>query len=106
MEDSFEQAQRLERARKRVKSIKGFYKHLIVYLLVNGALLTMKAVNLRPDEGFWTWPTFITAGWWGFGLMVHGISVFGRNAFLDKGWEERKIRELMEKEKKRTDKWE
>ena len=36
MEDSFEQRQRLEKARKRVKSITGFYKLLIIYLLING----------------------------------------------------------------------
>ena len=48
MEDSFEQRQRLEKARKRVKSITGFYKHLIIYLLINGFLLIMKAINLDP----------------------------------------------------------
>ena len=106
MEDSFEQRQRLEKARKRVKSIKGFYKHLIIYLLVNGFILIMRAIKLDPGEEFWTWSTFSVVGWWGFGLIVHGISVFGRNAFLNRDWEERKIKELMDKEKNKANRWE
>ena len=106
MEDSFEQRQRLERAHKRVKSIKGFYKHLAIYLFVNAFLLILKTINLDPGEQFWTWSTFATIGWWGLGLLVHGISVFGRNAFLNKDWEERKIKEIMDKEKNKANKWE
>lgn len=35
---------------------------------------------------------------WGIGLLIHAFSVFGTKMFL-KDWEEKKIKELMEKDK-------
>lgn len=97
---------RMERARKRVKSIMGFYKHLTAYLFVNTILLAIKWFNLEPGENFFEFSTFSTVFFWGIGLAFHGLGVFGTNAFLGSDWEERKIREIMEKEKQNTNKWE
>ena len=60
--------------------------------------------KLSGNKVFWSWNTFSTALFWGIGLMAHGLSVFSRNMFFGSQWEERKIREFMEKEK--TEKWE
>lgn len=98
--------QKLEKARKKVREIKGFYKHLLAYLLINIFLLSMAWFNLKPGQEFFKWSTFITALTWGIGLLVHAISVFGSFDFLGKGWEERKIKEMMEKERQRTSRWE
>ncbi|MEL1243183.1 2TM domain-containing protein [Flavobacterium sp. DGU11] len=106
MENSFEEQKRLEKARKKVEDIKGFYKHLAAYVLVNIFLLVMQAINLEPGETFWTWGTFITALSWGVGLLAHWLSVFSRNVFFSKNWEERKIQEYMEQQKSRSNKWE
>ncbi|HEY9184631.1 MAG TPA: 2TM domain-containing protein [Salegentibacter sp.] len=91
-------------AQKRVKDIKGFYVHLLVYLFINIAIFI---VSTR-DEGFinglsdiWN---YSTAFFWGIGLFAHWASVFGPNVLLGKDWEERKIKELMDKEKNKT--WE
>lgn len=96
---------RMERARKRVKSIAGFYKHLTAYLIVNVFLLTIKYFNLDTGENFFTFGNFSTAFFWGIGLAFHAMGVFGTNVFLGSDWEERKIREIMDKEKQ-TNKWE
>ncbi len=98
---------KLERARKKVKSIKGFYKHLTVYIIINAALLTVKAAKLEPGETFFEFNNFNTAFWWGLGLLFHAFGVFGPDVFLGSGWEERKIKEYMDKhpEEERT-KWE
>jgi hypothetical protein len=40
-----------------------------------------------------------TAIFWGIGLLAHGISVFSPNVFFGKDWEEKIIRELMDKNK-------
>jgi hypothetical protein len=106
MENSFEEERRIEKARKKVKDIMGFYKHLASYILVNGLLLIISAVNMKPDENFFTFNTFFTAGVWGIGLLAHAASVFGRNIFFNQAWEDRKIQEFMEKEKNSTSKWE
>jgi hypothetical protein len=92
-------------AYKRVKRIKGFYIHALVYVFVNLFIVASSySKNSFDTEVFLRWETFSTALFWGIGLVAHGISVFGRNLFFGQNWEERKIQEFMEKEK--SEKWE
>ncbi|WP_330442881.1 2TM domain-containing protein [Flavobacterium sp. C4GT6] len=108
MENTFQENLRVERARKRVKAIKGFYRHLVVYMCINAFILVMHYINMDPGQSFWEWHTFSTAIPWGIGLLLHGVSVFGRNVFFGSNWEERKINEIMEQNKKRKseNRWE
>lgn len=93
-----------QQALKRVKRIKGFYSHLMVYIVINTMLLIVKYKNIDVNENFWSWQTFNTIFFWGIGLVAHGLSVFLPSFMMGKDWEERKIKELMEKEK--STKWE
>ena len=95
---------RYERAKKRVKGISGFYKHLMVYISVNLFLLALKYFRLDPGEKFFEYDTFTIVFFWGIGLAFQALSVFGSIVFFGQGWEERKINEIMEKDK--TKKWE
>jgi len=82
---------RYQDAKKRVEEIKGFYLHLITYLLVNAVLVVTNL--LTSPEYFWfIWPLI----GWAIGLIIHGFSVFG--GLLGKSWEDRKIKEIMDKE--------
>jgi hypothetical protein len=91
-------------AAKRVKKIKGFYTHATVYVVINIAIILSK-VDYH-DNGSWSFELrdFSTALFWGIGLVAHAMSVFMPGMILGKNWEERKINELMEKEK--NNKWE
>ena len=91
-----------QQALKRVKKIKGFYSHLIAYIVINTMIVVANSNN--SSEHFWRWQTFSTAIFWGIGLAAHGLSVFLPSFMMGKDWEERKIKELMEKE--RQNKWE
>lgn len=93
-----------QEALKRVKKIKGFYSHLLVYLVINTMLVVVQYNNLDAGEKFWSWQTFNMAFFWGTGLVAHGLSVFMPTMIVGKDWEEKKIKELMEKEKQ--NKWE
>lgn len=95
---------RVERITKRVKKLKGYYKHLISYLLVNAFLILLTYFRLEEGENFWKFSTFSVAFFWGIGLAFHTIDVFAKNVFLGEDWEEKKIREFMD-EKQKT-KWE
>ncbi|TKJ42284.1 histidine kinase [candidate division LCP-89 bacterium B3_LCP] len=86
--------QRYERARKRVEEIKGFYTHLLVYVLVNIFLVLFNWFS-SPGHWWFQWPLI----GWGIGLAVHWLSIFGLGSFLGKEWEERKIKEIVEKDK-------
>jgi len=92
-------------AYKRVKRIKGFYVHALVYVLVNLFIIASNYnKNSFDAEVFFRWENFSTALFWGIGLLAHGLSVFGRNLFFGQNWEEKKIKEFMDKEK--SEKWE
>ena len=84
------------KARKRVEDIKGFYVHLMVYVLVNIGLFIL---NWLTSPGHW-WFYWALFGW-GIGLAFHAIGVFAQDAFFGKDWEDRKIKEIMDKEKNR-----
>jgi hypothetical protein len=100
----FEEEQRYLRVQKRVKTIKEFYKHVIVYVLVNLFLLSMKYFKLEAGETLFRFSNFTVAFYWGIGVIIHGVNVFGKNLFLGNDWEERKIKELMNRN--RSNKWE
>ena len=93
-----------QQALKRVKKIKGFYSHLLVYIVINTMLLVVNYNNSGDNDNFWRWQTFNTVFCWGIGLTAHGLSVFLPSFMMGKDWEEKKIKELMEKEKQ--NKWE
>ena len=85
------------RARKRLDNLKGFYWHLASYIVVNIFIITVIAVN--SNGSIWHFGTFATAFFWGIGLLFHFLGVFGPNFIFGKNWEERKIKEIMDKEK-------
>lgn len=81
-----------ERAQKRVKEIKSFYGNLISYCIIIPFLIIIN-LTTSPDN---IWFYFPMLGW-GIGLAAHGMSVFA----IGKRWEEKKIREILEKQNKR-----
>jgi hypothetical protein len=93
-----------QEALKRVKKIKGFYTHALVYVIINLMIVIVNIQNLDLGESYFQYQNFSTAFFWGIGLTAHGFSVFVPQWFLGNNWEERKIKELMEKEK--NSKWE
>ncbi|TNJ43535.1 2TM domain-containing protein [Tamlana fucoidanivorans] len=90
------------RAEKRLKEEKGFYWHAFWYVVVNVFLIVMIGVN---TNNFWNFGTFSTPIFWGIGLVFHALCVFGKNLFFSNSWEERKLREYMEKEKHQRGKY-
>lgn len=100
------QEERYDIAFKRVQKIKGFYVHLLVYVLVNLGLIAMRAYRMDTLDGnFWNWQTLNTAFFWGIGLVAHGASVFGKDLFLGKDWEKRKMDEFLKEEDKNQQQW-
>jgi hypothetical protein len=102
--NKFTEEQKYIKAKKKVKAIKGFYVHLMVYLLVNAFLLLSQALSHGGWRVFWEWQSYSTMFFWGIGLAFHAFGVFGMDFILGKDWEDRKIKELMNKDKR--DSWE
>lgn len=110
MENNFTEEQRYLKAKKKVKDIKGFYSHFLVYILVNIFISAIVIFGMMHDgsESFGDVVTnfgvYSTWLFWGIGVFFHWLGVFGYTNIIPKDWEERKIKELMDKEKQRSNK--
>ena len=85
-----------QEAKRKVKRIKRFYIHALVYVIVNIFIISQnvqEGKSLSDGDNYWT------ALFWGIGLLAHGMSVFMPNFIFGNDWEERKTRELMDKYK-------
>lgn len=87
------------RAQKRVKELKGFYWHVFWYVIIN--IFVFIIIALNTEGNFWHFGNYSTPLFWGIGLGFHAFGVFGKNLIFGKEWEERKINEYMDKNKKR-----
>jgi 2TM domain len=89
--------------RKRVHKRAEFYRHAMTYCLVITGLWIFNAVTLyssgKWDRSWAWWAIWPTIGW-GFGLAVHAMSTFSTFGFLSEEWEEKKVRELMDREQR------
>ncbi|EGV44467.1 2TM domain-containing protein [Bizionia argentinensis JUB59] len=97
---NFEKRSRIEQAKSEVKKLKGFYSHLLVFVVINLMIVVINVQALDSGESYFQFKNFFTLGFWGFGLLIHGLSVFLPNWILGKDWEERKIKELMNRYRK------
>lgn len=91
-QDNFLDDKRYLKAKERVEAVKGFYGNLIAYCIVIPCLAL-----LNYNTTSFPWVIFPILGW-GFGLLTHGMEAFGYNPILGKNWEEKKLRELMDKD--------
>lgn len=102
--ESFNQ-NKYEKAKKRVETIKGFYTHATIFILVNLFILAvnMGLFNGEFRVGMPIWAYISTPFFWGLGLLFHGLYVFQNKFSFFKNWEERKIKEYMDKERQELD---
>ncbi|WP_294203164.1 2TM domain-containing protein [Chryseobacterium endophyticum] len=90
---------RYKEAEKQVKRIKQFYVFLFIYLAVNIFILILNYRELKPGETIWHLKYFSLPLFWGIAVVIQAMRAFIPGFMLGNKWEDRKIRELMEKEK-------
>lgn len=111
---------RFRRAKNRIEQIKGFYRHLSLYVVINTVLLIGKTnvyafftTRGFSNQGFFDWlewNIFLTPVLWGIGLLIHGIFVYRYKPLSIKqlkpkalkDWEENQIQKYMEKNNRTT----
>ncbi|MFC1952844.1 2TM domain-containing protein [Chloroflexota bacterium] len=72
MENKMSEEEIYEEAKKRVEAKKGFYMHLVSYVVVNIMLIIIWAFPAGGGYPWFLWPL----GGWGIGLIMHFIQVF------------------------------
>jgi hypothetical protein len=75
----------IKQARKRVEEKKGFFVHLITYVMVNIGLILIWAFAAGGGYPWFVW----VLGGWGIGIVSHFLSVFVFNK--TSGWERRQM---------------
>lgn len=104
------QMDKLIRAKKQVDELKGFYIHLMVYVVVN-ILITTTTVIARMNGGesfaiaFFSFASFSTVIFWGIGLGFHAAKVYNFSPLFSKDWEKRQIQKYIEKDRKEAEKF-
>ena len=83
-----------QRARQRVARLRGFYSNLFIYIVINAILAVL---NLLTDPSY-LWFLWVVGGW-GLAVALHAYNTFAHSAVFGARWEERKIREFMERER-------
>lgn len=76
------------RAIRQLKKRRDFYGHVLIFVLVNAAVITLWTMG---DRGFF-WPVFLLFGW-GIGLVMNAWDVFYRS-YEDEAQIEREIERL------------
>jgi transcriptional regulator with XRE-family HTH domain len=71
---------------RQVRRVKGFYKHLALYVIVISGLATINLIT-RPHHLWFLYSAF----GWGVGIIFHGISVFDLVPFMGADWEKRQV---------------
>lgn len=86
-------------ARKRVRRKKSYYSAIISYFAVGTFLTFLNWYTQRDEETIHWWVIWVWFGW-GIGMFFYTISFFKTGVLFGQDWEERKIKEEMEKMKR------
>jgi len=100
--NDFEQENKYIRAKERIAGIKKFYSSLMAYVVFIAFL-----AGLNYYTNGWNNPWFLWAAFgWGIGIVFHSFKAFGWLPYLNKNWEEKKIKEFMDKDDEPSnDRW-
>lgn len=69
-----------------VRAIKGFYSHLMTYVMVISLLITINL--LTSSDYIWAWWPALG---WGIGILNHGLNAFEVFNLFGPKWEKRQI---------------
>ena len=88
--------EKYEKAKKRVQELRRFYRNLVSFGIINVILIIVDVVT-SPGSLWFYWVTIF----WGIAVLLHASKVFVlKGTFLGEEWEQKKIKEIMEKEEK------
>ncbi|GGG11198.1 histidine kinase [Dokdonia pacifica] len=89
-----EKRDKYERAKERVADLKKFYGEIMSYFLF---MAVLAGINYYFNDWRYMWFLWPAFGW-GIGLIFKAYKLFSKSAFFGRDWEERKIKEYIDKE--------
>jgi len=98
MMEDYNKENKYLRAKERVYIIKKFYSNLLSYIVF---IVLLAGLNYYSNQ--WRNPWFLWAAFgWGIGIMFHAFKAFRWVPFMNKDWEDRKIKEYMDEDNEQT----
>lgn len=101
MEDMYEKAS-YDRARKRIDTLKDFYRHILTFITVNVLTYIAGLIGFGLHPAVWVNCLIGTLLVGAIILLAHVAVVFGPDLIYKKGWEQRKMHDLIEREKNKN----
>ncbi len=99
--DNFNKESKYLRAKERVAILKKFYSNLMSYIIT---ISFLAGLNYYSNQ--WSRPWFLWAAFgWGIGIIIHAIKAFNWVPFMNKDWEDRKIKEYMDEDNNENNQW-
>ncbi|WP_318309039.1 2TM domain-containing protein [Flagellimonas crocea] len=102
----------LETAKKRVKELKGYYRHILIFVVVNGFLYLLKIGALNsvlpdafPKESYyydWITTNILI---WALILLVHTLIILRNKFTFFRKWEERQIQKYVDEDREKVEKY-
>lgn len=86
-------------ARRRVKKKKSYYSAILAYFTICTFLTFLNWFQQRDQDTIHWWVIWVWFGW-GIGMFFYTVSFFKNGVFFGQDWEDRKIKEEMEKMKR------
>lgn len=101
MEELFEKAS-YDRARKRIDALKDFYRHILTFITVNVLTYIAGLIGFGLHPAVWYNCLIGTLLVGSLTVFANAVVVFVPQLIYKKGWEQRKMLELIEKEENRN----
>jgi hypothetical protein len=82
--------------RQRVAELADFYRRLLAYAVGMPVIVGVNVLVVQDSGWWWPWPAFI----WGGFLLIRAVRVFVLRGWLSAQWQERKVREILDRQKR------
>ena len=92
--ENFNNKNKYIKAKERVNRLKKFYSNLLSYLVFIAFLAGLNYYVNGLRSPWFLWAAF----GWGIGITIHAFKVFNWLPYMNKNWEDRKIKEYMNEE--------
>tara|TARA_R110000868_G_scaffold374257_1_gene638651 strand:- start:3478 stop:3798 length:321 start_codon:yes stop_codon:yes gene_type:complete len=99
MENLEEKHKNYIKAKEKVRHLKIFYMHLVGYFIIVALLLYNLYIVEGEYENFFIWFNSIILIAWTIFIIVHGWNVFKGRILFKESWEDRKLKEYLERDK-------
>ena len=93
---TLEEEKLYKQAKKKVARLRSFYSNVLSYFAIGTFLTFICWWTQRDDEEIHWWVIWVWIGW-GIGIFFHGLGLYRKNILFSDDWEDRKIKEEMDK---------